>query len=77
MMIIIINILKLLIQKDENNIYDNSSDDSSEDIIMELDNNIEKIFNNLTIEENKDIKTNFLINNDIIFACFRQNRKKI
>ena len=29
---------------------------SYDDIIMDLDNNIEQLFNNLTIEENKDKK---------------------
>ena len=45
--------------------FEHSVINSSDDIIMDLDNNIKKLFNNLTIEGNKDIKTNCL-NNKVI-----------
>ena len=47
--------------------FEHSVINSSDDIIMDLDNNIEKLFNNLAIEENKDIQTNSLNNTDIFY----------
>ena len=51
--------------EDSSRSFEYSDIKSSDDIIMDLDNNIEKLFNNLTIEENKDIQTNYLNIKDI------------